>query len=506
MTSLDLSGTGEQTLAQIVNEVVPTRLNQGQLAGAGSNAIFQELCKIVSTTLERHVINSADGADDDIQRVAGEWLLYAYYANYDIRVNPFLGHWLEVWKNQSGTEAQSAIVGLILAGEAADLSTRTPNDFIAHHQEAMNGDLGIPIEEYLLALRAQGSGGATAVPGGGGVRGQSKGVVPPRVISGGTAHSLAPPSDRATEGTVTPHAVPSTPSNAAALDTKPDRASSEGWVVEGMQAVTVEALGAHDMEMLSRACVAHPDLVATHTDLNVATIQGIQYHNPVFLRSRLIPLLVSMEAYRDDLLSTLSFLSPSLSTLETITRTLEIIGSSNVEFLHIFIENATRQIMNSGNKEEMARLAEIMVLFFKNAIRQGLLMLDDFFLDIQQFCMSFMWVVEVANVRHNALKYANCLVLARGIQMKVELEFCSLRLPRLSNHALKLHDTAFTVFTAHFQNSYNFKAVAQVKTLSSRACFQENFLVVLICLSSTPFKQLASDAAPLVFRIYSQNV
>ena len=417
MTSLDLSGTGEQTLAQIVNEVVPTRLNQGQLTGAGNIAIFQELCKIVATTLERQVVDSGGADDNDVQRVAGEWLLYAYYANYDIRVNPFLGHWLEVWKNQSGTEAQSAIVGLILAGKAADLSTRTPNDFIAHHQEAMNGDLGIPIEEYVLALRAQGSSGAAAVPGGGGAaRGQSKGLVPPRVISGGTAHSLAPPSDRATEGTATPHAVPSTPSNAAALDTKPDGASSEGWVVEGMQAVTVEALGTHDMEMLSRACVAHPDLVATHTDLNVATIQGIQYHNPVFLRSRLIPLLVSMEAYRDDLLSTLSFLSPSLSTLETITRTLEIIGLSNVEFLHIFIENATRQIMNTGNKEEMARLAEIMVLFFKNAVRNGLLMLDDFFLDLQQFCMSFMWVVEVANVRLEALNYANCPVLARGIQ------------------------------------------------------------------------------------------
>jgi hypothetical protein len=57
-------------------------------------------------------------------RMKAEWCLWEGYSKWDIGLNPFLGHFVEVWESRySMPEARgdTIVVGIILSGQAAEV-------------------------------------------------------------------------------------------------------------------------------------------------------------------------------------------------------------------------------------------------------------------------------------------------------------------------------------------------------------------------------------------------
>ena len=53
-----------------------------------------------------------------------EWCLWEGYSKWDIGLNPFLGHFVEVWESRfTGTDVggDTLVVGIILSGQAKEV-------------------------------------------------------------------------------------------------------------------------------------------------------------------------------------------------------------------------------------------------------------------------------------------------------------------------------------------------------------------------------------------------
>lgn len=59
--------------------------------------------------------DSPEGRKNIVTWLSGEWLLYSSYAGHDLRLNPFLGHWMEIWKQGLAPECVLFLIGLILS-------------------------------------------------------------------------------------------------------------------------------------------------------------------------------------------------------------------------------------------------------------------------------------------------------------------------------------------------------------------------------------------------------
>ena len=58
-------------------------------------------------------------------RMKAEWCLWEGYSDFDIALNPFLGHFVEVWETRFTGMAQvtgdTLVVGIILSGQAKEV-------------------------------------------------------------------------------------------------------------------------------------------------------------------------------------------------------------------------------------------------------------------------------------------------------------------------------------------------------------------------------------------------
>jgi hypothetical protein len=57
-------------------------------------------------------------------RMKAEWCLWEGYSNWDIGINPFLGHFVEVWEQRFTQEQRTGdilVVGIILSGQAKEV-------------------------------------------------------------------------------------------------------------------------------------------------------------------------------------------------------------------------------------------------------------------------------------------------------------------------------------------------------------------------------------------------
>lgn len=55
-----------------------------------------------------------------------EWCLWEGYSKWDIAMNPFLGHFVEVWEARNNTPrvmGDTLVVGIILGGQAKEVTT-----------------------------------------------------------------------------------------------------------------------------------------------------------------------------------------------------------------------------------------------------------------------------------------------------------------------------------------------------------------------------------------------
>jgi len=57
-------------------------------------------------------------------RMKAEWCLWEGYSEWDIAMNPFLGHFVEVWESRHAVQqirGDMLVVGIILSGKAKDV-------------------------------------------------------------------------------------------------------------------------------------------------------------------------------------------------------------------------------------------------------------------------------------------------------------------------------------------------------------------------------------------------
>ncbi len=57
-------------------------------------------------------------------RMKAEWCLWEGYSKWDIGLNPFLGHFVEVWEARCSSQqvtGDSIVVGIILSGQAKEV-------------------------------------------------------------------------------------------------------------------------------------------------------------------------------------------------------------------------------------------------------------------------------------------------------------------------------------------------------------------------------------------------
>jgi hypothetical protein len=60
-------------------------------------------------------------------RMKAEWCLWEGYSKWDIGLNPFLGHFVEIWEQrytQEHVTADILVVGIILSGQAKEVNHR----------------------------------------------------------------------------------------------------------------------------------------------------------------------------------------------------------------------------------------------------------------------------------------------------------------------------------------------------------------------------------------------
>ena len=66
-------------------------------------------------------------------RMKAEWCLWDGYSKWEIGLNPFLGHFVEIWEGRYGAGRVSGdvlVVGIILSGQAKEV-TNAPLNLVA---------------------------------------------------------------------------------------------------------------------------------------------------------------------------------------------------------------------------------------------------------------------------------------------------------------------------------------------------------------------------------------
>jgi len=85
--------------------------------------------------------------------------------------------------------------------------------------------------------------------------------------------------------------------------------------------------------------------------------------------------------------------------------------SQSSRLVHDFLAHAERQLetlakegrRNSASADECSRLVDMMCLFFESLLREQRIDVEEYRLEIREFCLKFSWNYEATNVSHPRL-------------------------------------------------------------------------------------------------------
>ena len=197
----------------------------------------------------------------------------------------------------------------------------------------------------------------------------------------------------------------------------------------GLEQASCSELSSDEMHMLTDLIKKFPSLVLEMFEPTVQMCGGTIRHNPKLFREWLLPLLVADESpFREEYYcpatnlivqancrtySTLTFLPVSLPVLETIYLIIDSnpfilhnYDSQSSRLVHDFLAHAERQLetlsadshVNPHSMDECDRLVRMMCLFFESLLREGKIELEEYRLEIREFCLKFVWNVDAATV------------------------------------------------------------------------------------------------------------
>jgi len=96
----------------------------------GSDDQFHFLCRVLD--LLTFYRNTAEPVDETAlaAMMRGEWCLWEAYSKWDISINPFLGHFMDVWEYRNDEvnmrlTGPTIVIGIILSGQAKDVVSLT---------------------------------------------------------------------------------------------------------------------------------------------------------------------------------------------------------------------------------------------------------------------------------------------------------------------------------------------------------------------------------------------
>ena len=86
-------------------------------------------------------------------------------------------------------------------------------------------------------------------------------------------------------------------------------------------------------------------------------------------------------------------------------------ASQSSRLVHDFLAHAERQLetlakegrRNSATADECSRLVDMMCLFFESLLREQRIDVEEYRLEIREFCLKFSWNYEATNVSHPRL-------------------------------------------------------------------------------------------------------
>jgi hypothetical protein len=87
--------------------------------------LFRLLDFLTSSDTQDLIHNSDDYENWIYSRMKAEWCLWEGYSKWNIGLNPFLGHFVEVWearKNIPKVMGDTLVVGIILSGQAKEVT------------------------------------------------------------------------------------------------------------------------------------------------------------------------------------------------------------------------------------------------------------------------------------------------------------------------------------------------------------------------------------------------
>ncbi|CAZ85939.1 unnamed protein product [Tuber melanosporum] len=364
-----------------------------------------------------------------------EFVLFEAYRIYGLRMNPSLSHWVDVCRDYEAVERQKqmqqgdgrgagsgireevlrirvAFVKGILGEHGDRLAGLSPHEFAGRGLEFV-----VDVESFTEALREQGiydapMEGKNNLRGGdgGAKKGQNRrelGIDEAGASVGGSGCSSA---SGLTSGV-------QTPSNGRPSPLAQDTAAEvSAFLVRAMS----EELRPNVVSSLLATLKSTPSLLTTYPldFLSTPTLASLISNNPVLARGILLLLLSSPittttppspsnSHRRQEILSGLSFLTPTLNALETIniliTQTSALTEDETNLLIHNFLSNGTRsaeemldgEYRDGGSgKRAQARQVQLLCLFVQSLLRAGVISLRDVYYEVQMLGVTFMYVKE----------------------------------------------------------------------------------------------------------------
>ncbi|RPA93058.1 hypothetical protein L873DRAFT_1778345 [Choiromyces venosus 120613-1] len=366
-----------------------------------------------------------------------EFILFEAYRMYGLRMNPSLAHWVDVCldyeaaekekrekKKQDGGVDGSAESGVreevlrirvafvkgILSEHGEGLAGLSPHEFVSRGLEFV-----VDLDSFTEALCEQGIDDSLL---------EGK-----KTLRGGVGESGYSSASGVTSGA-------QSPSNGRPSPLEQDTAAE---VSKFLVRAISEELRPNVVNSLLATLKSTPSLLTTCPldYLPTSTLASLISNNPVLAREILLLLLSppppppptttttsttptpdstpplssttpsSTSHRRQEILSSLSFLTPTLNALETIniliTQTSALTKDEADLLIHNFLSNGTRSAEEmldgeyhdgGSGKRAQARQVQLLCLFVQSLVRAGVISLQDVYYEVQMLGVRFMYVKE----------------------------------------------------------------------------------------------------------------
>ncbi|OLL23190.1 CCR4-NOT transcription complex subunit 11 [Neolecta irregularis DAH-3] len=335
----------------------------------------------------------------DIEKTNGEYILYSLYADHELSMNPFLAHFVAVWKVAKARQTQEknvVLIGLILSGKGSELAPLTLSK-VEVTPSIIFQLQSLDISPYDHTLSVQGR----------------------LDIDNESISDMATMDTHSVAGTVTTNFSSSTFGTEAT--------ATDEIVGDYFRRASIEELTKAEVENIMNY-LQNDTLPLLSLDLSISTLTEMIKFNSILTRLVISILLESPkrteyalpvgEIYVSRILATLPYLPANLQTLELlnllITQPAILKNALTAEdastLVHAFLANATRATESLGlpanaitnevaiDRAAQARQVQLLCLFIQALLRNNVMNLSEYFYDIQSLCVNFLWVPEAAEL------------------------------------------------------------------------------------------------------------